>query len=152
MMEGMRLIKCVLLLAAVCSACVSTTPPSAPSSQIDVTGTWRGLFTVAGLAAPMTWTLTQSGNNVTGTMFVSQPNGIVLLNGNVTGTMTGSTLDYAIAVGQGGIPSQPTCTGQIRGSATVTTGNTSTLRGTYSLASATCTPPFGSSGDINLTR
>ena len=44
------------------------------------------------------------------------------LNGSLTGTLTGSSLTYAIAVAQGGIPSQPTCTGQLGGTMTVTSG------------------------------
>jgi hypothetical protein len=100
----------------------------------------------------MAWTLTQTGTAVSGPVLVRLPNGIVLLNGFLTGTLTGSTLPYTISVGPGGIPTQPACVGQLGGTMTATVGATSTLTGSYTVTSATCTPPFGASGDLALTR
>ena len=94
----------------------------------------------------------QTGTAVTGPVLVRLPNGIVLLNGFLTGTLTGSTLTYSIAVGPGGIPTQPACVGQLGGTMTATAGAPSTLVGGYAVTSATCTPPFGASGNISLTR
>jgi hypothetical protein len=150
----MRILSTVLAAALLlCAACTSiqnsTTTPSQP---LDLTGTWRGNFAVQGVAAEMVWTLTQSGTSVTGPMLVRLPDGVVLLNGFVTGTLAGSTLTYTISVGPGGIPSQPTCVGQLGGSMTATIGATSTLAGNYAVTSATCTPPFGASGSLTLTR
>jgi len=105
-----------------------------------------------GTSSEMAWTLTQNGTTVTGPVLVRLPNGIVLLNGVLTGTMTGSALQYTISVGPGGIPSQPACVGQLGGTMTATMGVTSTLTGSYTVLSATCTPPFGTSGDLALTR
>ena len=105
------------------------------------------------VTAQMTWTLTQTGAAVTGPVLVKLPNGIVLLNGFLTGTLTGPMLTYTISVGPGGIPTQPACVGQLGGTMTATAaGTTSMLTGNYAVSSATCTPPFGSSGNISLTR
>jgi len=99
----------------------------------------------------MTWTLTQNGAAVAGPVLVLLPSGIVLLNGGLTGTASGSTMSYVINIGAGAIPSQPTCVGQLGGSATSSFGTPSTLTGTYSVNSSSCTTPF-SSGGFTLTR
>src|SRR5207244_318477 len=80
------------------SACGHNQSPSAPSPPpIDVTGTWSGDFDVQTVTARMIWTLTQSNNLVVGPAIVTLPNGIVLMNGFLTGTLTGSALAYTIS-------------------------------------------------------
>ena len=139
-----------MLVSTACSSVQNSTTP--PSPVIDLTGTWRGNFSVQGVAAEMVWTLTQSGTAVSGPVLVRLPNGIVLLNGFLTGTLTGSTLPYVISVGPGGIPSQPACAGQLGGTMTAQVGTTSTLNGNYAVTSTTCTPPFAATGNLALTR
>jgi hypothetical protein len=141
-----------LVLSAFLAACGNQSPTAPATMPIDVTGTWRGAITVQGVEARMTWTLTQAvGGAVTGPVLVGLSNGDVLLNGSLTGTLTGSTLTYAIAVGPGGIPSRPDCTGQLTGSMNAAIGPSSTLIGPMGVSSSSCTPPF--SGDtITLTR
>ena len=149
----MRRLTAVLATAALLGAgCTSSRTSSAPSPPLDLTGTWKGDFAVQDVTAEMAWTLTQTGTAVSGPVLVRLPNGIVLLNGFLTGTLTGSTLPYTISVGPGGIPTQPACVGQLGGTMTATAGATSTLTGAYTVTSATCTPPFGASGNISLTR
>ena len=138
-------------LGAACSSSIQKSP-TPPSPAIDLTGTWRGNFPVQGITAEMVWTLTQSGTSVSGPVLVRLPSGIVLLNGFLTGTQAGSTLTYVISVGPQGIPSQPACAGQLGGTMTVQTGVTSTMNGSYTVTSSTCTPPFASSGTISLAR
>ena len=154
LLVGMRQLMVVLVVAALlgvgCTSSRSTSPPS--PSQIDLTGTWRGNFALPGISSEMAWTLTQTGTAVSGPVLVRLPNGIVLLNGFLTGTLTGSTLPYMISVGPGGIPSQPACVGQLGGTMTAATGVTSTLTGSYTVTSATCTPPFGTTGNLTLTK
>jgi len=140
-----------VLAMLACSGC-SDKSTVGPSVANDLTGTWRGTFVLAGASEPMTWMLTQVGSGVSGSVLVAQPNGIVLMNGSLVGTLTGSTLDYTISVGQGAIPSQPACAGQLRGTMTVTFALPSTMAGTYAVASSTCLPPFGTTGNLNLTR
>ena len=139
-----------VLLGSACTSIEHSASPSAP--VIDLTGTWRGDFTVQGLTSEMVWTLTQTGTSVSGPVLVHLPNGIVLLNGFLTGTLAGSTLTYTISVGPQGIPNQPACVGQLSGTMTAQTGATSSLTGTYAVTSSTCTPPFASSGNLALTR
>jgi len=95
--------------------------------------------------------LTQTGTSVFGPMLVLLPNGIVLMNGTFEGSLTGNALSYTITVRSGGIPSNPTCTGQLAGTVTVSTGTVSTLAGSYALTSSTCPTPF-SSANFTLTK
>ena len=141
----------IALVAAACSSSQSNGP--SPSRSLDLSGTWKGDFAVQDITAQMVWTLTQASTGVSGPVLVKLPNGVVLLNGFLTGTLTGSSLAYSISVGPQGIPSQPACVGQLGGTMTATTTSaTSTLAGNYAVTSATCTPPFGSSGNISLTK
>lgn len=138
-----------LLFAAACS---EKSTPSTPSPAVNLNGTWSGDLTVLGMQARMIWTLTQNdATNVTGPITLGLPSGTVLLNGFLTGTLAGSQLAYTIAVGPGGIPTQPTCAGQIGGTMTATIGGTSSLTGTSSIIGSTCAPPFPG-GTITLTR
>ena len=149
----LRSIVVAVIAGAIIAGCTSfQDSPTPPSPTTDLTGTWRGNFAVQGVTAEMVWTLTQSGTSVTGPVLVRLPNGVVLLNGFLTGTMNGSTLTYTISVGPQGIPSQPACVGQLTGTMALRTGPPSTLTGTYAVASTTCTPPFAASGDLSLTR
>jgi hypothetical protein len=142
----------VLLLGLLTNGCTSQSPSTPAPVPIDVTGTWNGAITVQDLQARMTWTLTQAtGGAVTGTVLIRLSTDEVLLNGLLTGTLTGSTLGYTISIGPGGIPSRPTCTGQLTGSMAATIGPTSTLVGPLGVSSSSCTPPF-SSATLTLTR
>ena len=99
----------------------------------------------------MTWTLTQNGSSVSGPALVLLPTGTVLMNGVLTGTLSGTQLTYTIRVSAGGIPTEPNCTGQLSGTATVSISTVSTLTGSYSVISTTCPTPF-SSGNFTLTK
>jgi len=143
----------VVLAAMAAPGCSSVQSSATPPSQtIDLTGTWRGNFPVQAVTSEMVWTLAQSGSSVSGPVLVRLPNGVVLLNGFVTGALSGSSLTYTISVGQQGIPSQPACAGQLGGTMIARTGTASTLTGGYTVTSTTCTPPFAASGDLLLTR
>jgi hypothetical protein len=122
---------------------LSNTSPTGPST-IDLTGTWSGAFVVQGSAATMTWTLTEaSGSNaVAGPIFVALADGTVLLNGALSGTLSGTTLTFAINVAAGGIPSQPSCTGQLGTSAVAAIAATSTLSGTLTVVTSSCPAPI----------
>jgi hypothetical protein len=148
-----RLAVCGIFLIGLMSACSdSSTPAVAPTPTVNLTGTWIGTVTVPDASARMTWTLTQTDMNVTGPVLVALPSGTVLLNGFLTGTLSGSSLTYTITVPPGSIPLQVACSGQIGGTMTVTIGGTSTLSGTPTVTSSTCgTPPFPV-GPITLTK
>ncbi len=137
---------------AAASACDKSTAPAAPApAPIDVTGTWTGDVTFQGTTARIRWTLTQSGTSVSGPVLLSLPSGTVLVNGLLTGTLTGSSLPYTITVAPGGIPAQPACAGQLGGTMTVTMGAASTMTGPISVVSASCTIQFPTT-TITLTR
>src|SRR5688572_17631166 len=120
----MRRIVCVLALGLLFSsvACKSgsSPPPGSPSSSgVSVAGTWNGDLAALGTVGRTTWVLTQTNTAVAGTALVLLPTGTVLLNGTVAGTVTGSTLTYAISVGPGGLPSQPACVAQLGGTMSI---------------------------------
>ena len=87
----------------------------------------------------MTWTLTQTGGNAAGPVLVGMTSGTVLFNGFLNGTLSGSSFAYTITVSPGGIPSQPTCTGQLGGTMTVTMGTVSRMIGPMSVLGSNCT-------------
>ena len=148
----MRSAAIAIAALALFTACHSTTGPSSTSSQAtSLSGTWVGDLIVLGQTARMTWTLTQSNTSVSGPVLVSLSNGVVLLNGSLNGTLADPTLTYTITIGPGGIPAQPSCTGQLGGTMTVMVGAVSTLTGTFSVASSTCPSPFPG-GTFTLTK
>src|SRR5262245_37825560 len=156
-MKGMPSIRrartiAVALLLATLIACTDKSTPSTPSQSTNLTGTWIGNLTVQQLPVRMTWTLTQTdATNVNGPVLIGLSTGTVLMNGFLVGTLSGSTLTYTISVGPGGIPTQPTCAGQIGGTMAVNIGVTATMTGTPSITGSNCTPPFPG-GSITLTR
>jgi hypothetical protein len=146
--------RAILALAlALCVAACDDSPPGTPTPQtVNLTGTWSGDVSVPGASAVMSWVLTHSSDtDVSGPVTISLPNGIVLLNGFLTGTISGSVLTYSISVGPSGIPLSPTCVGQLGGAVTATIGVTSTLAGDFALRSSTCPAPV-SNGTITLTK
>jgi hypothetical protein len=148
----MRRTVCLLLVVLLGGSACTTTSTTAPeSSTVDLTGTWTGTLTVQGIPVLVKWTLSQTGANISGSALALLADGTVLTNGSLTGTMSGSTLTYTITVGPGGIPAQPSCTGQLQGSLAVQLGLTPIMNGSLSLVSATCTPPV-SSGSLALSK
>jgi hypothetical protein len=139
-----------LLSVAACTSS-GTGPPSAPQ-PLNLTGTWSGNIVLQGTATRMTWMLTQTNASVTGPVLVLLPNGTVLLNGTLSGTLSGSTLTYTIAVSPGGIPAVPACSGQLAGSAVWASGANPTLTGSYAVTTATCSSAQIPSGNFTLTR
>lgn len=141
----------LIIALASAVACSEKSMPQVPSQALDVTGTWVGSVTVLDTPTRMTWTIGQSGSTVTGPVLLGVASGTVLLNGFLTGSLSGTTLTYTIAVGPGGIPAQPSCAGQIAGTMTIVAGTTSTMSGPSSVVSSTCSSPFPG-GTLTLTK
>jgi len=118
---------------------------------VNLTGTWTGDVSATGTTARMTWTLTQTADAVSGPVLVGMSNGVVLMNGFLTGTLAGSTMTYAISVGPGGVPTQPACAGQLGGTMTAAIALVSALSGSTSVTSSNCTAPFPG-GPLILTK
>ncbi len=126
--------------------------PGPSPTVLNVAGTWNGSLSVQGVQAQMTWLLAQTNSTVTGSALVGLPTGTVLMNGTLNGTVTGAVLTYTIAVGAGGIPSQPGCTGQLGGTANlVGTSPVSAMNGNYTVVTSSCAIPF-TSGSFTMTR
>ena len=95
----------------------------------------------------VTWTLTQSGANVSGPVIVAD-SGFPVVNGSLTGTVSGSTLTYSINIPAGGIAISPTCTGHIDGTMNIPTARE--MAGKFT-GTSTCEAPI-SGGDLALTK
>lgn len=142
----------LLLIAALAAACGSKSPATPTTPTLNLSGTWSGDVLVDGTAARMVWTLSQSNStDVSGPVLMALPSGTVLLNGFLTGTLAGSALTYTISVGPGGIPTSPSCVGQLGGAMTATAGATSTLAGNFAIRSSTCNTAF-TGGNLTLTK
>jgi general secretion pathway protein D len=114
--------------------------PAVNAASADLTGTWSGSLTTLPGTPPMTWTLVESGASVNGSVVVAFQ-GLVLLSGQLSGTLANGTLTYTITVPAGGIPTAPTCSGQLTGSGTATG---STISGTAAPGAISCVPPISS--------
>lgn len=142
----------LLLVAALAAACGSPSPATPTQQSVNLSGTWSGDVAVEGTTARMVWTLSQSNStDVSGPVLMALPSGTVLLNGFLTGTLAGSALTYTISVGPGGIPTSPSCVGQLGGAMTATLGATSTLVGNFAIRSSTCNTAF-TGGNLTITR
>jgi hypothetical protein len=142
-----------LALVGVMASCADKSPtaPAMTPMPLDLSGSWVGDITFQGVSAQMKWTLAQTGTSVSGPTLVSVPSGTVLMNGFLMGTLSGSALAYVISVGQGGIPTQVSCVGQLGGTMNATIGAVSTLVGSSAVTSSNCTAPFPV-GALTLTR
>ena len=146
----MRAIWCALLVAAILStACGDEMPTEPTNPATSLTGVWRGNITVNNVSTTMTWTLTQTGTSVAGPVVIALPTGVVLMNGTVAGTLSGTTLAFTVTVPPGGIVSQPGCSGQITGANAVM--SSTTMNGAYSVVNSTCTTGLTNS-TFTLTR
>jgi len=138
----MRRFLVFLACTGLLAGCTEKSPGAPSTFQPGVTGTWAGDLMVDGVTGRMTWTLVQTDSTVGGPVLVSLPNGTVLMNGFLTGTLTGTTLQYLINVQPGGIPTRPECGGQLAGTMTVAVGLPSTLSGPMAITSSTCVLPL----------
>jgi hypothetical protein len=146
----MRAISCALLVAAILSTACGDEMPAGPTNPAtSLTGIWRGTISVNNVSTTMTWTLTQSGTSVNGPVVIALPTGVVLMNGTVAGTVSGTNLGFTVTVPPGGIVSQPGCSGQIAGATTIT--SSTSMNGAYSVVNSTCTTGL-TNGTFTLSR
>ena len=115
------------------------------SSPLNLTGIWAGELASIPGTPRMIWTLSESGTSVTGAVQVILPNGVVVLNGTVAGTIVDTMLTYAITVPPNGIFLAPACSGQLTGSAEATP---TTLTGTASPGTISCVLPISTIGFV----
>lgn len=96
----------------------------------------------------MTWQLTQSGTSVSGTMTMTDTSTKVTGRGTVSGTISGSSLQFSVSVLPGGFDSPyNTCSASVEGNATI---SSSSLTGTYG-GSSSCSGAI-TSGQLTLNK
>jgi hypothetical protein len=152
-----RSVSAAALAAAAISCGGSPGMPSQPSQPLSLTGSWMGTGTDSGGATVVTWTLTQSGANVSGTVATQavNPNDGSCNSchrnktGTVSGTLSGTTLNLEMffAAGVNGDPT-PACSASLSGTASSVTR--SSLTAGYS-GSDTCEGPL-TSGTLVLAH
>ena len=142
-----------LIVASLACRGGSSTPtqPSGASSS-NVTGTWSGSASDSSGPGQMTWQITQSGSSFSGpltmTMTTADTLMVVTARGTVSGTLSGASIQFSIAVLAGGFDSPfSACTANVSGS-----GSTSSteITGTYT-GSSSCGGAI-TSGQLALNK
>ena len=150
----------VALLGLFTAACGgSSTSPTAPASATAVTGTWSGTpidSTTAALGAggmmgqagmgSMSWQLTQSGSNVTGTMSFSGMSSSSV-RGTISGTMAGQDMTFTMDLPAGMMSG--TCSAHATGTAHMDSA-AMTMTGGYS-GTNSCAGSFNN-GQMTMSR
>ena len=144
------------VLAISCAG--SPAAPAAPSSQpIAFAGTWNGAGVDSQGATTVTWSLTQTGASVSGTVATQavDPNDGSCnschrnKSGAVSGTISGTKLTLTMFFAAGGSDDPtPACSATVTGTASST--GEGALAGEYSGAD-TCEGPF-TNGTLTMTR
>jgi hypothetical protein len=125
---------CVAGLVAALNACGSST---APSPQLDLTGTWSGQLGQPGstTALRLTWDATQTGNVVSGVATLVKPAVNVQARGVMTGILNGDRLFLTYVVPPDSIQGFLSC--EITGLGNATATSTS-ITGTLGLMFRSC--------------
>jgi hypothetical protein len=151
----------ITFIAVACSGGMSPTAPSstptAPTQILNVAGSWNGTSTDSQGATVVDWTITQTGNAVSGTVRTNAPDPTDgscnschrNKSGTFTGTVNGNVLTMAMqfAAGANGDPT-PICSATMTGSATSSADGR--LGGAYT-GSDTCEGSF-LNGSLTMTR
>jgi len=133
----------VLSLLTVSACGGSTSSPAAPTSTpavmvtnppgtlASVSGTWTGTSADTSGQEKMTWSVTQNGNAMSGTMTVSDTSRSMMGNGSMQGTISGSTVTFHMVVPTGGFSGMMSSCGMgIDGQGTMSDDG-HTMTGTY---------------------
>lgn len=125
-----------------------------PSGPVNLAGTWSGLLGQSGSSAALrvTWSASQTGNDVSGPATLVKPAVNIPSNGIISGRLTGNQLALTYLAPGGSVQQFPGCSISGNGSATATT---STISGTLTLTFAACVgtglEPTGSD-QLTLTK
>lgn len=140
----------VCLVLIIFSVSCTKNNPAAP--VLNLTGTWYGLITdpFFGTESTLTWQVTQTGNSIGGTLLSTNTNNIIIV-GTISGTVSGTDLNYTMSVPAGGVQSPPfaDCAVDFSGSATLTG---TTIIGTYSGTGSGSCPGTFSDAQLSLTK
>ena len=128
----------VVLGGLVVSACGGgSSSPVSPSSGSATTlssmsGTWTGTSADTSGQQKMSWTVTQNGNSMTGTMSFSDTGRDMMGNGTMRGTVNGLAVAFHMDVPTGGFSGMmSSCSMGMDGQATMSEDG-HTMTGTYS--------------------
>ena len=129
---------CPVLVAGACSS---------PTQLPNLTGTWKGTSTDSSEGGQHIWTLTQSGNAVTGTATIIGSRTGFQATGPVNGTLTGQAFAFSFTL-TFAAPFQ-FCTAFASGTLHVT--NNTVLDGSYTGGNSCEGGPF-TTGTVTLTK
>lgn len=130
---------CILILllgaAVACQDGPTEPTPIGTPQPLALAGTWRGPIGVVGQSsssATATWTVSQTGVNVTGPISLSNLSTNITFSGTLAGTLSGTRLTVTYTIPRGNFSAFPNCsmagTGSMEASTTIMSG---TLTVTY---------------------
>jgi hypothetical protein len=127
----------LIVFAALVVSCGSST---APSSSLNLSGTWAGLVgsgSGGGNALRVLWTATQSGINVSGPATITTSPAVtnVVFTGTLSGTIAASQLSLSFTSPPGSVGGFGSCFASGTGSASVSDG---TMSGNLSVTFTSC--------------
>jgi hypothetical protein len=146
---------CVYFLTALAlfaaAACGGGSTPTEPSSPANVNGTWTGSATDSSGPGTMTWRITQSGASFSGSLTITDNSTNVTGRGTVSGSVSGSSLQFSLSVPAGGFDAPYTsCSSTVSGSGT---SSSTSITGTYSGSSTgACSTGTIASGQLTLNK
>ncbi|HEY3381611.1 MAG TPA: hypothetical protein VGK32_07575 [Vicinamibacterales bacterium] len=124
-----------LLTVVACGGTTSspaTPTPTSPATFTSLSGTWTGTSSDTSGQDKLTWTLTQNGNAMAGTMNIADTGRSMMGNGSMQGTVNGSTMTFHMTVPNGGFNGMmSSCSMGVDGQATMSSDG-HTMTGTYS--------------------
>ena len=134
------------------AACGSESKPDGPTGPSDpaasVSGTWSGSATDSSGGGVMSWQLTQADTSISGTVTITDTGTGVNGRGSISGTLSGSSIRFSIAIPAGGFDSPfASCSATVSGDAQA---SASSLTGTYT-GSNSCAGSIGS-GSFTLNK
>jgi hypothetical protein len=144
----MRSFSVIILAIAVSSCGGGSSSPSAPSTPANINGTFAGAASDSSGPGTMTWQITQSGTSFSGNLTMTDSTTNVTGRGSVSGTVSGSTIQFSISVPAGGFDgAYASCSSSVSGSGTA---SSTSITGSYS-GSNTCSGTIGS-GQLTLNK
>ena len=122
---------------AMLSACGDSATAPTPPPQLNLTGSWSGIYgpAASGTALRMTWDATQTGNIVSGIATLVKPAVGVQARGALTGTLDGDRILLSLFVPTDSIPGHARCSITGLGTATATA---SRIAGSFPLMFGSC--------------
>ena len=114
---------------------------------MNLAGTWSGSASDSSGPGQMKWQLTQADTSFSGTVTMTDASTGVTGGGSVSGTVSGSSINFSISVPAGGFDSPyASCTAELSGDGQITASITATFAGSNS-----CTGAI-TSGQLTLNK